>query len=215
MDPRLSEKVRPLVVGLHGGIASGKSRVAALLSDHGAFVLDADRLAHRELERPEVRASVTAAFGPEVVAQGTIDRRALAGLVFSDPVRLRRLESILHPRVLAVIGAEIDRLAERREDGRRGVVVLDAPLLVEAGGAGLCDETLFIEASRETRQRRARERGWDERELERREAHQRPLAEKRAAATTVVHNDGDLADTAIAVDRFWRERIAPRLARGA
>jgi dephospho-CoA kinase len=206
----------PLVLGLFGGIASGKSRVAALLAERGATILDADRLAHDELGSEEVRAEVVEALGPGVLSpEGAIDRRAVANVVFADPPRLRRLEGILHPRVLARFAGEIQRLREAgRAGGPRGVVVLDAPLLAEAGGLGMCDERLFVDAARETRLRRARERGWSDAELERREGRQLPLAEKRAAATYVIDNDGDLAATKAAVDRFWRERIAPRLTTG-
>lgn len=204
--------VRPLIVGLLGGIASGKSRVAALLQERGAAVLDADRLAHEELQRPEVRDEVEAAFGPGVVGRdGGIDRGALGALVFENRPKLLALEAIVHPRVMARIAAEIERRGAAPGEARK-VVALDAPLLVEAGGAGLCDEVLFVDAAPETRERRARERGWPPGELGRREARQVPLAEKRAGATAAIDNDGDLAATAAAVDRFWRERIAPRLA---
>lgn len=185
--------------------------MASLLAGRGATVLDADRMAHRELERPEVRGEVVRALGEGVRGpDGRIERRAVAEAVFGRPERLRALEAILHPRVLAAFEAEIER--RRAPPGEpREVVVLDAPLLWEAGGRALCDERLFVEASPETRARRARERGWAEGEIERREARQVPLEEKRAAATYVIDNDGDLARTEEQVDRFWRERLAPRL----
>lgn len=201
----------PLIVGLFGGVASGKSRVGAMLAARGAKVLDADRMAHAELERPEVRDEVVALLGPEVRGPGgALDRAAIARAVFGDRARLARLEGIVHPRVMAEIGAEIER-ARAPEGGTRRVIVLDAPLLAEAGGMGLCDERLFVDAPREVRERRAAERGWAPGELERREARQRGLAEKRSEATFVIDNGGDLAATEARVDEFWRERIASRL----
>jgi dephospho-CoA kinase len=199
-----------IVVGLLGGIAGGKSTVAKLLAERGAAVLDADALAHRELEREEVRARIVRELGPEVLAADgrTIDRRALGERVFADRAALARLEAIVHPGVLAAF--------ERALAAREGapVLVFDAPLLVEAGALGRCDEVLFVDASREAREARARARGWAPGEIERREARQLPLAEKRARASFVLRNDGDLGEAAAEVARFWQERIAPRLAPG-
>lgn len=208
----MSEGRAPLVVGLLGGIASGKSRVSSLLGAHGAAVLDADRLAHEELGSPAVRAEVLSIFGESVfeATSGEVDRRALGRAVFGDPARLRRLEEILHPRVMARIAAELD--AKRAGPGEpRRVVVLDVPLLLEASGIGLCDEVVFIDVPLEMRLERVRERGWAEGELERRESRQAPLARKRAAAGFVIDNGGDLMATAAQVERFWRERIAQRI----
>ncbi len=202
--------MRPFVIGLLGGIASGKSRVAALLARRGARVLDADALAHAELARPEVRARIAAELGPGAIgAGGEVDRAALARRVFADPSARRRLEAIVHPGVIAAIEREIRAAAERA--GRREVVVLDVPLLAEAGIVGACDELVFVGASIETREARARARGWPQGEVARREASQRPLDEKRRAATFAIDNDGDIAATEAAVDRFWRERVEPAI----
>lgn len=193
-----------VIIGLLGGIASGKSRIAALLVERGAQTIDADALAHGELERPEVREAVAAAFGPEVLdAGGAVDRRALAARVFDDPAALAKLEAIVHPGVIAAIGRAL-------EATDAPAIVLDVPLLAESGLAALCDELIFVDASRETRVARARARGWSEAELARREARQRPLEEKRAAATAVINNDGDLERTRRQVEEFWRRRVEGR-----
>lgn len=198
-------------MGLFGGIASGKSRVAAHLHDRGATVLDADRLAHEELARPEARAALLEALGPAALGpDGAADRKSIADIVFRDPERLRRLEAILHPRVLARMAEEVARRATPA-GARREVVVLDAPLLAEAGGLGMCEEVLFVDAPLAARLERAKGRGWSEEELRRREARQMPLEEKRRAASFVARNDGDLAALEAEVDRFWRARIAPRI----
>lgn len=193
-----------IVVGLVGGIASGKSTVAKLLAERGAEVIDADALAHRELEREEVRDRVAAEFGREVLdaAGRAIDRKALGKRVFGDREALGRLEAIVHPGVLRAL----DQAIEGGGTGR--VVVLDVPLIAETGALARCDEVLFVDASREVREARAREvRGWPAGELERREAHQQPLGEKRARASFIVRNDGDLAETRAQVERFWEERV--------
>ncbi|GIW73333.1 MAG: dephospho-CoA kinase [Planctomycetota bacterium] len=201
----------PLVVGLLGGIASGKSEVARRLAARGAEVLDADRLAHAELDRPEVRERLRAEFGPGIFdAAGELDRRELSRVVFADPARLRRLEQIVHPGVLAAIAGRLAALAAPAP-ARRRVAVLDVPLLLESGMAAGCDELLFVHAPPAARRARARARGWDEAELGRREAHQADLERKRAAATWVVDNTGSLAELDEQLERFWRERIAPAL----
>src|SRR6185295_12340421 len=116
---------RPLVVGLFGGIASGKSRVGKLLAERGAQVLDADELAHRELGRDEVREAIAAAFGREALdARGAVDRGALGRRVFGDPAALARLEAIVHPGVIAAIGRALEGA-----DAAAAVVVLDVPLI--------------------------------------------------------------------------------------
>jgi dephospho-CoA kinase len=206
------EAARPLVIGLLGGVASGKSAVAAMLAERGARVLDADRLAHAELAREEIRDRVVAALGPEVLdASGrAIDRSALGRRVFGDRAALARLEAIVHPGVLAAIERELEA-GRPGATGRQPVLVLDVPLLAEAGVLGRCREVLFVEAPRAVREARARSRGWAAGELERREAHQAPLEEKRARATFVVRNDGDLAETSAQVARFWAERVEPWL----
>jgi dephospho-CoA kinase len=196
-------------VGLLGGVASGKSRVAALLAERGAKVIDADALAHGELERPTVRERAVALFGEGILrADGAIDRAALGRRVFGDPAALAALEAIVHPGVIAAIEREIEAAAPG-PDGRRPVIALDVPLIVEAGIADRCDERIFVEASAETRERRAMARGWPPGEVARREAHQQPLEEKRRAATFTSDTDGDLVRTAAEVDRFWRGRVEP------
>lgn len=181
----------PVVIGLLGGIAAGKSTVAALFAAHGLRPVSADAHAHAAAADPAVLAELTAAFGPGVVADGGLDRRAVAALVFEDPAARARLEAILHPRIRARILAE---LAEARAAGAS--VLLDAPLLLETGLIDVCDEVVFVAAERDQRRLRAAARGWPAGELERREASQRPLDEKRAAATQVIDNSGDLAATA-------------------
>ncbi|MGY1838557.1 MULTISPECIES: dephospho-CoA kinase [unclassified Modestobacter] len=196
-----------LRIGLTGGIGSGKSTVAALLAERGALVVDADRLA-REVVAPGTPglAEVVAAFGDGVLAaDGSLDRPALAAIVFSDPAARARLDAIVHPRVRA-------RAAELVAAAPAGsVVVQDVPLLVETGQAGSYDLVLVVEAPLETRVSRLVERGLAEDDARARIASQATDEQRRAVADVVLANDGDRAALAEQVERFWAERVAPAL----
>jgi len=175
-------------------------------------LLDADRLAHGVLEEPEVAVRVVEAFGAGVKDEhGRVDRRRVGEIVFRDPAKLKALEALVHPRVIASILTRLSELAVAAGKPRR-VAILDVPLASEAGLMEAADLRVFIEASEETRQRRAREnRGWSPGELERREARQLPLAEKRARSDFVVSNDGDVAEAEQDVERFWASVVRPRV----
>lgn len=178
-----------LILGLAGGIGSGKSAVAALLGELGFVVSDSDAGARAVLEKPEVVRELVAAFGPGVLdGQGRPDRKAIADAVFGDAAKRRTLEGIVHPR-LHEERAQLIEAARAR--GAAGVVI-DAPLLFEAGVDGECDAVIFVDAPRTLRLRRVTQgRGWSEEELARREAAQMPLSEKRARCRAVVANDDD------------------------
>lgn len=179
-----------LILGLAGGIGSGKSAVAAVLGELGFVVSDSDAGARAVLERPEVIEELVAAFGKGVLdASGKPDRKAIADAVFCDEARRRTLERIVHPR----LHEERARLIEAaRARGAAGVVI-DAPLLFEAGVDTECDAVIFVDTPREVRLKRVVEgRGWTEAELARREAAQMPIDEKRRRSHQVVVNDGDL-----------------------
>ena len=199
-----ADRARTLVLGVLGGIASGKSTAAELLAGPDGLVLAADRIAHEVLASDEVTALVREHFGEAVLGpDGRPDRAALAARVF-DPAHgeadRRRLEGWTHPRVRATIST---RLREARAAGIPRVV-LDVPLLLENdpehGLVEACDVLVFVDVPLEERRRRAATRGWDVDELARREALQLPLAEKRARADHVLQNDGDLAALAARVD---------------
>jgi dephospho-CoA kinase len=180
----------PVVIGLVGGIAAGKSTVAGLFADRGLRHVDADAHARAATAEAGVLRELAAAFGPGVVAGGNLDRAALAAVVFADPGARQRLEAILHPRIRAGILAA---LAAARAAGES--VLLDAPLLLETGLVGFCDAVVFVDCPDAERRRRAAARGWPAGEFERREQAQVPLADKRARATHRVDNGGDLAAT--------------------
>jgi dephospho-CoA kinase len=192
--------------GLTGGIACGKSTVAALLRHWGAVVVDADVLA-REVVAPGTPGlrQVVSRFGPEVLTPGgELNRKYLGTLVFRDPEARANLEAITHPLV-ARLREERTRLA--REAGAR-VLVYDAALLVEKGLHRGLDELIVVSSTPENQLRRLCARdGLTEEEARARVASQMPLSQKRAAATLVLENDGTKAELEAAARAAW-ERLA-------
>ena len=190
-----------LVAGLTGGIGSGKSTVAALLAARGAVVVDADRLA-RDVVAPGTPGyrAVVDRFGPGVVgADGSVDRRALAGLVFEDPEALAELNAIVHPLVRAGIADRLDDLA-----GTDSVVVLEIPLLVESGRSYGASVVIVVDCPEDVAlQRLVAGRGMDEADARRRMAAQVSRADRLAAADIVLDNSGSLADLERRADELW------------
>ena len=180
------------VIGIIGGIASGKSAVAAEFGRLGCAVVDADVIARQALETPAIREAVVGRFGPGVVAgAGQIDRRALAEIVFGDAAKLEALNAIVHPFVLR--RAE-ELIARHRRDPAVKAVVLDMPLLVEVGWADRCDRIVFVRCDRARRVERAgRGRSMDERNVEIRENFQISLDTKAALADNTIDNNSDFS----------------------
>jgi dephospho-CoA kinase len=189
-----------VVIGLLGGVAAGKSTVAAMLGKAGLEVLDADQKAHAVVRIPAIKKQLEQRFGPELFApDGELRRQQLADLVFSDETARRDLEAITHPAIRAQLEAE---LAAAKAKGLS--VVLDVPLLLEGGLIDRCDHVVFVEASEASRLARARARGWDAAELRRREASQATLDQKRARCAFTLQNDADLAATRRQLDQILR-----------
>lgn len=188
---------RPPIIGIVGGIGSGKSAAARAFAGLGCIVSDSDALAHAALRDPPIRAAIAKRFGPEVLGgDGQVSRKVLGRIVFADERARRDLEAMVHPW----INSERERAFSLAAPTTRACVI-DAPLLLEAGLAPLCDAIVFIDAPPERRLERSSARGWDEAEFRRREAAQWPLERKRAAATHVIVNDGDLGKLAREVRR--------------
>jgi dephospho-CoA kinase len=187
------------VIGLLGGIGSGKSQVAALLARKGARIVAGDELAHAALRQPEIRAQVVARWGPQIVDEhGEIRRRQLGSIVFADAGERRALEAMVHPWIKRRIAEEV---AAARADPAVRLVVLDAAVMLEAGWDGVCDRLVFVDAPREVRLRRvAGQRGWATAELEERERSQLPLTEKAARADHVLANATTLENLERQVD---------------
>jgi len=197
-----------LLIGLTGGIGSGKSAVATRLAELGAIVIDADAIA-REVVEPgnDGLVEVVAEFGPDVLtATGELDRAALGRLVFADPQRRQALERIIHPRVRAR-SAEIVSTAP--DDA---VVVNDIPLLVETGQAKNFPLVIVVLAAEDVRVARlVRDRGMTEDDARARIAAQATDEQRREVADIVIVNDGTLEDLRVAVDAAWWDTIRTRV----
>jgi dephospho-CoA kinase len=185
---------RFLLVGLTGGLATGKSTVSDILRSLGCVVLDADVLA-REVVEPGQPALATIAqeFGAAVLQpDGALDRKRLGAIVFADPPRRRRLEAITHP---AIRDRYLARLAELEGQGFEGVVVWDAPVMIESGGYKHVDRLVVVITDAATQRARALARDGDRADVERKIASQMPLADKAALADHVIDNSGARAAT--------------------
>jgi dephospho-CoA kinase len=193
------------LIGILGGVASGKSLVAQQLARLGAGVLDADRAGHDVLRLPQIEAAVRRRWGNEVFGpDGRIDRRRLARIVFGDPpegpLQREYLEKLTHPEIGRLLGRQAAELA----GSGCTVAVLDAALLLEAGWDRLCDRLMFVDAPREVRLSRALGRGWSKEGFAAREEAQESLDSKRQRADVVVDNSGSPEHTQAQVERFWQ-----------
>lgn len=198
------------IIGLTGGIACGKSTVSKMLKDCGACIVDADAIAH-ELSQPNqpIFHAYVELFGPEIVTpEGTLDRAEIARRVFSDTVLRDKMNARVHPIIRA---AAEDRLDAAHMDGT-AVVVLDVPLLFEAGWDAIPDETWVVMLPEEEQLARlcARNPLMSEREARARIAAQMPLTEKCARADVIIDNSGTKEETQQRVKELWRERIIER-----
>jgi dephospho-CoA kinase len=190
------------VIGLTGGIATGKSTVGELLHARGATLYSADEVA-REITRagsPALK-EIVRTFGAEVLrADGELDRKRLGAIVFSDAVARRRLEAFTHPRILAELR---DRIAKSEALNPGSLIVVEAPLLFEAGMDDWFDAVLTVVSRHDIAlQRLKKSRGLSDAEAAARIASQLPLEEKAARSDFVVRNDGSLDDLAASVDRL-------------
>ncbi len=203
------------LIGIVGGIGSGKSFVSRAFQDLGAKWIDADRLAHEAYAMTEVRQAVRDRWGESILAaDGQIDRAAIAARVFASTEQgaqdLEWLESLLHPIVRRQLEPQLaqSQLAQWRSDGGVPLVILDAPVLIKAGWHEFCDELVFVSADEETRWRRVQPRGWTIDQWRRREALQTSLAEKQALATVTIENNGSEAETRRQVRDLWNRWVA-------
>jgi dephospho-CoA kinase len=192
------------IIGLIGGVASGKSAVGAALARRGAVVFNADEFGHAVLKEPEIREALVERWGPGVLGEdGEISRPAVAMIVFARTAEGEQereyLEQLVHPGIRRRIEAAIQALPTSAIPA----VVIDAALLLEAGWAAVCTAIVFVDAPHEQRLARARKRGWSDEEFSRREAAQLPIEEKRRRASNVLDNSGTMAELDAAVSRYW------------
>ena len=193
------------LIGLLGGIASGKSLVANYLMQKGAALLDADPIGHEVLKQQAVKDVARSRWGDKIFDnRGEIHRPALAAIVFapdaSGAQELLFLEQLTHPRIGAMLELQIEQLRQRAEIQ---AIVLDAPVMLKAGWNGFCDKIVFVESSEPLRRMRAAARGWSQEEFDRREAAQESLDFKRRLADVVIDNSAGVAETYAQVDQVW------------
>ncbi len=194
-----------VVIGVTGGVGTGKSTVSSMFKQLGARILDADALAHEAMEPGRLAwRQIVKTFGDDILNEDrTINRRLLAQQVFSDETARKRLEAIVHPQVLRRIKQELHRVRRRRAVR---AVVLDVPLLAEAGAQELVDALVVVTAEpSQQRQRLARRRGWTEEDVARRAQAQWDLSTKVALADYVVDNRDGLERTRRQVRQIWHQ----------
>jgi dephospho-CoA kinase len=189
------------VIAIVGGIGSGKSTVAAEFAKLGCTVLDADRMAHELLADPIVQQELVSCFGPGIRDErGRIDRRKLAGQAFASEANVRKMNGILHPRVMEQCLRLIEQC--RQNPDCRGVV-LDAPLLLEAGWEGRYDCLIFVDCPPQVRTVRAARKGMSPEDIKKRENFQISLDKKRAMSHYIVQNSSDVFAVTEQVGRIF------------
>ena len=194
-----------VVIGVTGGVGTGKSTVAKMFKQLGAAVLDADLIA-REVVEPKRLAwrQLVKAFGESILNEDqTVNRKRLADLVFSDAQRRQQVERIIHPQVMRYIRQHIHRLRRAR---RVRVVVLDVPLLVEAGATRMVDTLVVVTAPPDVQHKRLKDKyGWSEEEIDARISAQWELSAKVGLADHVVNNADGVDATRTQVKRIWNQ----------
>ena len=177
------------IIGILGGIASGKSTVARAFAELGCKVIDADAIAHELLDNETVSDKIVTLFGREILdSAGKIDHKKLAGIVFADSDKLSGLNEILHPLVIERVEAMIGQYG--RQDQIKAIV-LDIPLLVEVGWAERCDRLIYVDCSLKTRVERAKKAGLDKNQLKIRENFQISLDNKQKLADNTIESNSD------------------------
>ena len=189
---RVGNPTEKLLIGIVGGIASGKSTVAAEFGKLGCAVIDADAIVHELLREGRVRDELAHLFGSGIInACGELDRKRLAAIVFADAERLSALNKVMHPRVLQ---RTEQLIAQYNAETYTKAIILDMPLLVEVGWADRCDRVVFVDCDRKRRVERARHKGLlDTTEIEIRENSQISLDKKAKLADNIVDNNSDFS----------------------
>jgi dephospho-CoA kinase len=195
--------MKPPIVGIIGGIGSGKSLVADELVRHGGWLITGDALGHEALRQSAIKEQVVKRWGRELLdEQGEIQRRLLGHKVFPDAKELRTLEVLVFPWIGRRMTEEIAKAREQAAP----LIVVDAAVMMEAGWDKNCDRLIFVEAPRAARLARLKDkRGWSERDLTERENSQLPLGDKRRRADEVIDNSGTPDQLARRVDALLRE----------
>jgi len=179
------------VIGILGGIGSGKSTVAAEFAKLGCKVIDADKIAHKLLDRKTVKEKIVGLFGEAILnSSGKVEHKKLAGVVFASDEKLDSLNGVIHPLVLK----HTEELIEQyNQQNQVKAIVLDMPLLVEVGWAKRCDRLIFVDCEQKIRAERAKKRDFDKNQIKIRENFQISLDNKESLADNVVENNSDFS----------------------
>jgi dephospho-CoA kinase len=198
--------VKRMNVGLTGGIACGKSTVAGMLVRRGALSIDLDQIA-REVVLPgsPVLARVVDCFGQGILNEdGSLNRKALGEIVFNDPDARKKLESITHPAIRAIM---VERMAALEQAHPDRLVVVEVPLLYESGLQAMFDEVMVVYVPRDMQLARLRDReGLSPEQAEKRLNAQLPIEDKKKWADVVIDNSGTLEQTERQVDEYWKRK---------
>ena len=197
------------VIGIAGGIASGKSTIAEMLELLGADVIDADKICHQLINTKDIAHEITKRWGNKLQdSHGKIKRHALAEIVFSDREKVSALNSIIHPKVIEQIKSRISKL---QDDAATKAIVLDAALLVESNLIDICDIMLFVDTEKNTcRTRVQSSRKWPSDEIAKREKFQGLLQQKRNIADVIINNNHSKEDTSNQIKNFWCQFITEK-----
>ena len=199
-----------IVIGLTGGIGTGKSEVARILEEIGAYIIDADRLGHSAyLPHSEIWEEVVKEFGDGVLLPDEeIDRKKLGSIVFNDPVQLAKLNEIMHPRMGQMVANIIEGLDAE-------VVVVEAALLLEAGWDALVDEVWCTGASEDVVIDRLKARnGLNKEEAQKRINAQMSVDERKSRSQVMIENNGDLAQLTAVIEQIWENRVITKVEKG-
>ncbi len=202
-------KQRLKVIGITGGIASGKSTIAEMLESLGADVIDADKMCHELINTKDIAYEITKRWGNQIRDNhGKIKRDALAEVVFSDREELSALNRIIHPEVIKQIKS---RIAKLKVEASTEAIVLDAALVVESNLIDICDIMLFVDTKKNTCKTRVQNsRKWPLDEITKREKFQGLLQQKREIADVVINNNHSKEDTLYQVKDFWYQFITKK-----
>jgi dephospho-CoA kinase len=189
------------LIGIVGGIGSGKSLVAAELVKRGGYLISGDALGHEALRQPAIKEEVLKRWGRELLDEnGEIQRRRLGQKVFADPAELQALEALVFPWIGRRI---VEEIGKARRDPAVRLIVLDAAVMMETGWDRNCDRVIYVDAAADVRrQRLLSQRGWSDKEIQDRERSQMPLDEKRRRADAVLDNSGTPARLGVALDEL-------------
>ena len=189
-----------ITIGITGIIGSGKTTVSGLLKQKGLTIIDLDGLAREAIQFKEVQEDIITGLGEEFVKDGAVIVEKLRDLVFADTVKLEKLESIMHPRILERMRKEIDTLKGKKEK----TVIIDGPLLYEKGLHKNLNKIIVVSATMDKIKERLKKRGLFEEDIERRIALQIPLNEKEKVADFVIFNNGNKDDLKKETEVLWR-----------